>query len=134
MLAAMSEENVETVRRLIEAWNSGDRHTARSTLDDDVVFMMPTIDASVSHGVEAMERSVEGWRRSWHDYSVTIEELIDRGNHVIALVRQRGRGRQSGVDANLTSAGLYTLRGGKVIRCEHFDTVEQALHAASLVE
>lgn len=128
----MAAENVETVRSLIEAWSAGDRATAREALDDDVVFIMPPIDARVSHGVDAMERSTERWRRSWKDYSVEIEELIDRGDQVIARIRQRGRGQESDVDVDLRSAGLYTLRAGKIVRCEHFDDLEQALERANL--
>jgi ketosteroid isomerase-like protein len=116
---------------MIEAWGAGDREAARDTLDDDVVFIMPPVDARVARGVDAMERSVESWRRSWNDYSIEIEELIDRGDQVIARLRQRGRGRKSDVDVDLKSAGLYTFRAGKIIRCEHFDSVEQALDKAN---
>jgi len=36
--AAMSEENVEVVKRRIAAWNAGDMDTCREMLDPDVIL------------------------------------------------------------------------------------------------
>ncbi len=130
----MSQENVEIVRSMLDAWASGDRETARAAFDESVVFIMPPIDATVSHGVRETERALEAWRRSWDDYSVETEELIDGGEHVIAINRQRGRGQASGTEVDLTSALVCTLRASKIIRAEVFETKGQALEAAGLSE
>ncbi|MDX6588174.1 MAG: SnoaL-like polyketide cyclase [Solirubrobacterales bacterium] len=130
----MSQENVEVVRQMFKAWSSGDRDAARAAFDENVVFIMPPIDATVSYGVPDAERAVEAWRRSWEDYSVEVEELIDGGEHVVAISRQRGRGKASGTEVDLISAFVCTLRASKIIRAEVFETKGQALEAAGLSE
>src|SRR5687768_520566 len=114
----MSQENVEVVRRMLDAWASGDRDTARAAYDENVVYIFPPLDAPVSHGVAAMERALEMWRRTWEDYSLEIDEVIDAGDHVIVVQTQRGRGKASGAEVELTSASLYTLLGSKIVRGE----------------
>jgi ketosteroid isomerase-like protein len=130
----MSQENVEIVGRMLHAWETGDPDTARAAYDENVVYIFPPLDAPVSHGVTAMERAVEMWRRTWDDYSVEVDELIDAGDHVIVVHTQRGRGKRSGIEIELTSATVYTLLGSKIVRGEVFDTKEQALEAAGLRE
>jgi ketosteroid isomerase-like protein len=130
--AAMSQENVEVVQRMLGAWAAGDRDAARGTYDENVVFIMPPIDATVSHGIPEMERSMETWRRSWDDYSLEITETIDGGDHVITIVRQSGRGKESGTEVDLSSALVCTLRAAKITRFEVFDSKAQALEAAGL--
>jgi ketosteroid isomerase-like protein len=130
----MSQENVEVVRRMMDAWISGDRDTARALYDENVVYIFPPLDAPVSHGVAAMERALEIWRRTWEEYSVEIDEVIDAGDHVIVVQTQRGRGKTSGAEVELTSASLYTLLGSKIVRGEVFETKQDALEAAGLRE
>jgi ketosteroid isomerase-like protein len=130
----MSQENVEIVRRMHDAWAQGDRDAARAAYDENVVFIFRAVDAPVSHGVAAMERALERWRRTWDEYSVEIDELIDAGDHVVVVTRQHGRGKGSGVEVEHTSVIVYTLLGSKIVRGESFDTKEQALEAAGLRE
>jgi ketosteroid isomerase-like protein len=130
----MSQENVEIVRQMLAAWVSGDRDAARTAYDENVVWVVPVIDASVSHGVPEMEQAVEAWRRSCDDYAFEIQELMEGGDHVIAVIRQFGRGKESGTEVDLTSALLFTLLASKIVRMEAFETREQALEAAGLSE
>jgi ketosteroid isomerase-like protein len=53
---------------------------------------------------------------------------------VIVVQRQFGTGRESGVPVEFFNAGVYTLRGGKIIRVEYFETRADALEAAGLSE
>jgi ketosteroid isomerase-like protein len=130
----MSQENVEVVRRMLHAWATGDPDTARAAYDENVVYIFPPLDAPVSHGVAAMERAVEMWRRTWDDYSVEFDELIDAGDHVVVVQTQRARGKASGIEVELTSATIYTLLGSKIVRGEVFATKEQALEILGLSE
>jgi ketosteroid isomerase-like protein len=62
-------------------------------------------------------------------------ELIDAGeDQVIAVGRISGRAKLSGVETDLTSAALYTIRDGKIARGREYWTKDQALEAAGLSE
>ena len=69
------------------------------------------------------------------DFKVEPMELIDAGeDQIIAVGRISGRAKLSGVETDLTSAALYTIRDGKIARGREYWTKEQALEAAGLRE
>ena len=70
----------------------------------------------------------------FEEWEVQVEELIDHGDQVIAMLRQQGRGGSSGVAAELEFVGVSTLRRGEVTRTEFYLDREQALEAAGLSE
>ena len=68
------------------------------------------------------------------EWEIEVEELIDRGDQVIAMLRQQGRGGSSGVAAHLEFVSITTLRDGEVVRTEFYLDREKALEAAGLSE
>jgi ketosteroid isomerase-like protein len=78
---------------------------------------------------------VQDWLDTFDDLNVEPLELIDAGeDQVIAVLRNSGRAKLSGVEADLTYAALYTFRDGKIARGREYWTKEQALEAAGLSE
>ena len=70
----------------------------------------------------------------FEEWELDLDELIDNGDQVIAIARQRGRGATSGVGAELEQAHILTLRDGEVVRIESYLDREKALEAAGLSE
>ena len=130
----MSQDNVEIVRRFVDAFQAGRRDDVVASLDDNVVWIMPPIDAGVSHGVEATERAVVTWLSAWEDYSMEVVELVEAGERVLGVFRQRGRAKAGGPEVDLTSACAFSLRASKIVRMEVFGTKQQALEAVGLSE
>ena len=61
--------------------------------------------------------------------------MVDAGeDQVIAVLRNSGRAKLSGVETDLTFAVVYTLRDGKVARGREYLTREEAVEAAGLSE
>jgi len=56
------------------------------------------------------------------------------GGRVLALIRQSGRGRQSGVPIVIHFFALYTIREGKMRKVEYFRHRADALQVAGLQE
>ena len=63
-----------------------------------------------------------------------IQELIDAGDQVLAVIREREIGRASGVPVETTHLVVWTLANGKVTRLQVFDDRAEALEAAGLSE
>ena len=63
------------------------------------------------------------------------EELMDAGDHVVALIRTGGRGKASGVDVSAQVWNVWRLRDGKAVAWTYFgDDKAAALEAAGLSE
>jgi len=72
------------------------------------------------------------WLDTWDDWEFEVEELLDAGERVVAIVRQRGRSKATGVSVEMHFAQVWTLRDGKQIRMEMYSNPEEALEAAGL--
>jgi ketosteroid isomerase-like protein len=131
---AMSEENVEIVRRAIayEYDGVGERAEAEAIFDPQVV--LNPIDEEASSGFDAMRADMERWASAFDELKVTVEEIIDAGDQVVVVAHHQGRGRQSGVEVDTRFYEVYTLREGKVARVDEYSEREEALEAAGLSE
>ena len=136
----MSQENVEVVRGLYDAAARHDAAAVLALYDAQVEFDMSRyasaglVGGDVYRGHEGLRNWFREWNESWEAWSDEIEELTDVGQHVISVVKRRGRGRVSRVDVTWQYVGLWTIRDGKVVRVQWFSSRDEALEAAGLSE
>ncbi len=133
----MSQENVEIVRRIWEAWVRGDMETV-------VTFYAPEIEMDFSHfdwpeeslyrGLEAVRGFLDQFRASWDRYESRVEEFIDADDRVVIVCWQGGRGNVSGAEVERAWAQIYTVRNGKAVRIENYSDRAEALEAVGLQE
>jgi ketosteroid isomerase-like protein len=128
----VSQNNVELVRRVFDASARRDAATILSLYDPGVEW--EAVDSVLMggryQGHEGLRRFWREWYGTWQNVEDTLEELIDAGEHVISVVRNRGRGRASGADVEYTQYAVWTIREGKVVRVLWFGTREEAFEAA----
>jgi ketosteroid isomerase-like protein len=138
---AMSEENVETIRTLFEAFLRRDTKTMAALLAPQVEWdatrsagLVPDL-AGVYGGPEGTRKFWRAWLSPWKNIEFDFE-LRDAGSEVVALVRnQRQWGRHSDVETEGPPyAWLYTVVDGKVVRGRFFPDHRSALQAAGLEE
>ena len=138
----MSEENVEIVRRLLAALQSVDAGNfehrfdeVREILDPEVEWVAAPHSLLASeeyHGYDGVRRFWTQFLSAWDEYGLEVEELIDAGDQVVAVMRLSGRTSELEVDEARSS--LLTLRDGRILRIEPFASKEGALEAAGLSE
>ena len=130
----MSEENVEGARRLYAAFNRHDLTGFADQIDEHFVWYPNPEDP---------EQSI---RRTWNevragmtdlweglpDLRTEPEELIDRGDSVIVVVRHTAHVPGSDDSIERREAHLLVFRAGKLIRLAEFPSREMALEAAGL--
>ena len=133
----MSEENVETVRRSLEAFDRRDKAPWLEARSED--FKVVTSN-------EWPEGDVRGREAAW-DFYVTVAdtferrpfsddiEFMDAGPDKV-LVHQRNdvRGSESGVNVEIDYWVVTSFRDGKMIRDQWFESRDEALEAAGLEE
>ena len=133
----MSQENVEVVRHMCEAFLAGDLAAALDVLHGDVTWH-GTIggieEGRTAHGHdEVIEEFVESLR-DWERHSLEAEDYLDAGDRVVVLWHEVGRGKRSGVEVETRTAVVYTVRGNQVVEVQGYMDRRQALEAVGRSE
>jgi ketosteroid isomerase-like protein len=63
----------------------------------------------------------------FEEYEIEPVEFLKAEEHVLAVLRQRGRGRTSGAEVEGEIVHLWTIRDGKVADLRAFSSREDAL-------
>jgi ketosteroid isomerase-like protein len=127
-------DDVETVRRFVDAFNRRELAAVIGDLDPDVeLHEWPEApEARTYRGADGVQEAIDGWFETWSWMHVEIVDVFATGNHVFVTLHQRAEGRGSEAQVELTSHNVYTFRDGKVVRVELFTEREPALAAAGL--
>jgi ketosteroid isomerase-like protein len=133
----MSQENVEIARSGYEHFLArGD--VLPGIFDPDFILDMSTFggwpERQEYHGVAGLREFVRDWLEPWDDFEFHVEELLDAGDKVVAVVRQAGSSHASGVRVDMHLAHVISFRRGKQYRVEMYDSPDEALKAAGLRE
>lgn len=127
----MSEENVELVRRGIASvdvfWAMLDDYIVWDLRGYQVVDLDP-----VYVGRDAVIEGSRHYWGTWEQYSLEAEAIIDAGASVVVAVRERMRGKGSGVELDRRWAQTWTFQRGRNIRWEMFHDTSAALEAVGL--
>jgi ketosteroid isomerase-like protein len=129
----VSQENVEIVRRLLEACNRRDWDAMLETGDTEIEIV--TLMSGTHRGYAGWRRVVEQMAEEVSGFQFVPEDFIDVGqDRVVAVTRWVGTGRTSGIAVANTIGFVYTLRDGLVVRQESFRNRDEALKAVGLAE
>ena len=134
----MSQENVDVVRRAYAAWNRRDFDEAAELLAPDIEWRMPSNlpDAETWRSSEEVMHGLGVFLESWDRLRVEVQEYIDAGDRVVALLRYSGRAALTGLEleGSAVDAAVWTLREGKVVKVEMYGDTSEALEAVGLRE
>ena len=122
----MSQQNVALVRSAYEAYNRRDPEAVMACFDPDIDWHVPDSLVWGDHvrGLEAIGKFFEGLKPYMGDqHVVAIDELIDAGDRVVALVRHTGVA-PSGEPYDVPSIMVWTAAAGKLTALyEQLDTL-----------
>jgi ketosteroid isomerase-like protein len=129
-VGAMSQENVESFKRLVEAWNRDDFDAWIDQVDPEVEWFT----------LVEVYRGHAGVRQAWESLKGTMQirsrydDFRDLGESVLALGEMEGTGQTTRLDLTGELAHLVTYRGGKIVKIRDFRSHAEALEAAGLSE
>ena len=97
----MSQENVEIVRRSVEAFGGDDEEAFLQTLDPDLVWYPIEDGHTPARGIDGAKGIRQRWLDTWGQHSIALEDLRGAGENVVGTLQLSGRGKGSGVEVNL---------------------------------
>jgi ketosteroid isomerase-like protein len=139
----MSRENVDFVRRVIEAHDRADFDAVFAAYDPDIEWHIARVGPPPAasdfeptyYGHEGIRHFWRQWFGAWATASFDYEEFIDAGDRVVTILSQHLRGRASGVELEWNSyAQVWTIQDRKIVHVEFFPTRADALEAVGLPE
>src|SRR5436190_16544662 len=133
----MSQENVELVRRSIEAWNQRDLETLMSYTTPGVEWEAAgpaAVEQPAYSGRAELARGTEGLWETWEEFRLEETEVRDLGDSVLWMGRMDLRGGASHVELDQEFAIRFSVREGVIARGQAFLSCHEALEAAVLRE
>jgi len=129
----MTQENVEVMRRWVEATSNGDYEAASAEVDPEVEI--DDQDIPEATGADSFYEWLARWDASWESWRIEGVELLPSGDDkVVALFRMIVTGRESGIELGRNDAVLGEFRDGRIVRLGYYNDQQQALEAAGLSE
>jgi ketosteroid isomerase-like protein len=131
----MSQENVETFRRSVEAVNRWDIEAILEAVDPEVVWEPLRSQVQGAYrGRQGMRDFLADTTESFDSFRLDHTDVRDLGDgRVLAIGTAHIRGKGSGIETDVPTAGIATYRQGRLIHWKDFGEKDQALEAAGLL-
>lgn len=122
------------MRQAVAAINRGDLEAALAvTAEDAVLIPQRAATEGAYHGHSGARAWFADTAETFELFRWNISELRDQGgDRVVAIGTIHIRARGSGLETDITSAGIATFSEGRVVRWEDFGDVQRALEAAGV--
>jgi ketosteroid isomerase-like protein len=133
----MSQENVELLRRGIEAWNRRELDVWLDLGTPDVEWMPAgpaAVERTVYRGYDEVRDGIEAVFETWEVFEFQEGEVRDLGEATLWLGRVRMRGNASGVELDQEFAIHSVARDGRMALIHSFLSWHEALKAVGLEE
>jgi ketosteroid isomerase-like protein len=129
----VSAENLELVRELYRRIEA-DGSFPDDLLDDEIEYVNPpdAVEPGTRRGREAFHAAIARVDDAFGERSVELEEIVDGGDDVVALLTFVVRGSASGLERRQPQGHVWTFRDGKATRFSWFNDPAAALAAAGL--
>jgi ketosteroid isomerase-like protein len=130
----MPRQHLDALERGYGAFNHGSLDEAKDTFADDIEWgttgAWPGMEDTYRgrEGVQAWADTVRG---EWESFEVSLTEVLRDQENAIAVVELlRGRGRESGAEAEMRVYAVYWFdEVGRLSKRRAFTTAEEALAA-----
>jgi ketosteroid isomerase-like protein len=126
----MSEENVEVVKRSVEAWNRDDFDAWIDQFDPELEWF----------ALMEMFRGHAGARQAWESFKGDMQlrsrydDIRDLGESVLAMGEIMTVGQATGLNFTAEIAQIVKFRRGKIVSFRDFPSHAEGLEAAGLSE
>ena len=128
----MSQENVDLIRSIYDAFAAGDVPGVVARMSPDIVWNeaenFPYADGNPYEGPQAILGGIFARLGSeWDGFTAVPEEFLDAGDTVVVLGRYRGTCKATGEAMDAQLAHVWRVTDGKAARFQQYtDTLQAA--------
>ena len=133
----MSQEDVEVVERILEAFNSEDIDLILAFTHPDFEVDVPaefSTEPDVYRGHDGMRRYWDSFQDAMYEIRIRPERLWDAGEAVVAAMHLTARGRHTAITVEQRMVGVWTIRERRAARIRIYASAAEALRAVGLEE
>jgi ketosteroid isomerase-like protein len=136
----MADANVQLIESLYAAFGRGDAATVLSAFDPEIVWHEAENIAYADHspyvGPQQVAEGVFGrLMTEWDGFTVTPQQYVAAGEHVVATGRYRGTYKATSIPVDAQFVHVWTIRGGRVLGFQQYaDTLQfaRAVHGSAM--
>jgi ketosteroid isomerase-like protein len=123
-----SETDLEKVKAIYEEWARGDYSGHADVFHPEMKAETHGMGEPIrSETYDGFIATMREWLSTWErPFRIEAEELIQKGDRILALIHWRGRGKGSGVEVDDRGAHLWTFREGQVVRYDTYRDRDEA--------
>jgi uncharacterized protein len=132
----MSQQNVEIVKRALDAFSSGDADTFAELTTPDLEWKtgLGAVEGEIFRGREGVGTYFSRLSSAWDQFRFLPDQFRDRDDVVLVLGRLEGIGRGGGVPVDSPVGAVWDLRDGKIWRLRAYLDQAEASEVAGLQE
>jgi hypothetical protein len=131
----MSPEEVAVMRRMYEAWGSGDVAALAEAFDPEVE-VRPALSAFLTSTVYRGHEGIAAWyaetNEPWAVLRAVPRRFIEAGERMVVVVGLQARVPGGHVDVDAEIAHVVTIRDGRIVRLDGYEEPAAALEAAGV--
>jgi ketosteroid isomerase-like protein len=133
----MSQENVEIVRRVVQAFNERDFPAAESAYTEDIVLRhIGGMDALIGAEFRGRDAVLSSWREVIDTVGGLgeVEMIREVNDQVVVVVNAALMGTESGAPATMRFGQVYSFREARISLIDSYYSADDALNAVGLQE
>ena len=130
-------DDADVVRAWLRAGNESDIDAAVGLIDPEFEMFEAASLPGAAHvcGEEQLRSYFHGWRRNWSEWDWREEEIVEvPPDRVVLMATLWLRGLRSGLAVQHRWAYVFTIRHGRLLRQDGYETKEEALTAVGLLQ
>jgi ketosteroid isomerase-like protein len=132
----MPSRNVDVAREFTDAFNAGDIDSLVACCDPEIEFhsTFAAVSGATYRGHEGMRQWYRDVIEAWEEIRSTPEAFFDLREHVLVFTLIGGRGRQSGIEAEVPIAAVARVRDGLIVEYWAYTDRADALRYLGVTE
>jgi ketosteroid isomerase-like protein len=133
----MSQENVEIVRRILDAVERRDLGTMDALFPEEAEFrsVLAASEGRVFRGHQGIRDYFAWFDDAFEEFGSQVQEIIDAGeDRAVALLKFRARGKGSGIALDQRIGIVFISESEQLARMDSYFDPAEALDAVGLQE